>query len=269
MKTLMWLLALMVLGCGQESALMAAAQPETASASSRALQSEVTLRFAFDWGVTQSEALVKGNTLRFEYEAARIQACTGTFQDAPAWVATAHYVLGDAPERTVQVGGYTASGFSSVIQLDREGPLVVWFEVTNRWGCQWFDSAYGQNYHFAVTDSSTVRFNADWSTSVDGDFSNARAISLEYAMERLPGCRARVYGQPAWDIMAYARFDGGPVKSAVVTRGFGGERRPVPGSFSVPTGAREMEIWFLNTDAAGCSQYDSNWGQNYRLLLPH
>ena len=241
--------------------------PEDTASTQQGLQAETTISFSFDWQTRQSSALVKGNRLRIEYAASRIQSCLGNYEDNPAWVATAHYVLGDAPERTVQVGGYTPSGFSSIVELDREGELTMWFEVTNRWGCPWFDSAYGQNYRFSVTDASTVNFNADWTISRPADLSNAKAINIEYALERLPTCRAYYRGYAAWDILAYARFDGGPVQSTTVTRGFGAERVAVPAAFTVPAGAKDMEVWFFNSDAFSCHQYDSNWGDNYHLQL--
>ncbi|MBX7114480.1 MAG: hypothetical protein K1X64_09130 [Myxococcaceae bacterium] len=262
MKTFFPLLMLLS-ACGFDSVQAPSPQATTR----QNLQAESTLTFNSDWTVRQSSALVMGEQLRIEYNAARIQNCLGNYQDNPAWVATAHYILGDAPERTVQVGGYTSSGFSSVVPLDREGELTLWFEVTNRWGCQWFDSAYGQNYHFNVTDASTVHFNADWSISRPDDLSSAKAIRVEYALERLPTCRAYYRGYAAWDILAYARFDGGPVQSTPVTRGFGAERVAVPAAFTVPAGAKDMEVWFFNSDEFGCHLYDSNWGQNYHLQL--
>lgn len=268
MRTLACALAtLLLLSCSDPATSGLAPGDDETTQAHQGLQAEAVLQFNADWSVRQSAALVQGNRLRFEYSASRIQDCLGNFEGNPGWVATAHYLLGDAPERTVQVGGYTPSGFSSLIELDREGELTVWFEVTNRWGCQWFDSAYGQNYRFPVTTAATVRFNADWTMNVEGDLSTAKAINVEYALERLPNCRAHYHGQPAWDILAYARFDGGPTQNVTVTRGFGNDRAAVPGAFAVPAGAREMELWFFASDAFSCRQYDSNWSQNYHVKL--
>lgn len=266
MKLFSPVMVLLLSACGVELAAPVDKSREVASAR-HSLQGEATLMFNADWTIRQSAALVKGHRLRIEYNAARIQNCLGELNNNPAWVATAHYVLGDAGVRDVQVGGYTSSGFSSIIELDREGELTMWFEVTNRWGCQWFDSAYGANYKFPVTDAATVHFNADWTLSTEGDLANAKAINIDYAVDRLPSCRAIYRGQPAWEILAYARFDGGPVSSTPVTRGFGNTRVSAPAAFAVPAGAKQMELWFFNSDAFGCHVYDSNWSQNYFVQL--
>ncbi|MGV3620431.1 MAG: DUF6209 family protein [Archangium sp.] len=266
MKTLVASLAVVVLcGCGPQSAVLEGDDPTSTSQSDLAAQA--TLQFNADWSVRQSAALVKGGELRIEYSAQRIQDCLGMQNGQPAWVATAHYVLGDAPERTVQVGGYSTTGVPSVLTLDREGPLTLWFEVTNVWGCQWFDSAWGQNFHFNVSTATPVKFNADWSTQVLGDLSSAKVLSIEYAIERLPNCRSWYRGMAAWEILAYVRFDGGPVKSAVATRQIGQQRLSSPANFDIPDGAQQAEVWFYASDIGGCTQWDSNYGANYQLSL--
>lgn len=265
MKALMPCLAVFVMcGCGVESSALVI-NDERSSTVQSDLTSQATLQFSADWTVRQSAALVNGGELRIEYSTQRIQDCLGMQNGQPAWVATAHYVLGDAPERTVQVAGYSTSGIPSMLQLDREGPLTLWFEVTNVWGCRWIDSAYGQNFHFNVSNATTVKFNADWTIQELGDLSTAKVLSIDYALERLPNCRAWYRGFAAWEILAYVRFDGGPVQSTVTTRQIGQQRLSAPANFAIPEGAHSAEVWFYASDIGGCTQWDSNYGQNYHL----
>ena len=47
--------------------------PEDTASTQQGLQAETTISFSFDWQTRQSSALVKGNRLRIEYAASRIQ----------------------------------------------------------------------------------------------------------------------------------------------------------------------------------------------------
>lgn len=103
-----------------------------------------------------------------------------------------------------------------------------------------------------------VRFLSDWSHKQDGYIHPGEPLSIEYAEERLPQCRARRYGQDAWSIMVGMRFypdcreQSGVVKSGSLT-------------VEVPIDATRIELWFKNTDNTGCVAWDSRYGQNYWL----
>lgn len=258
-----WLLIAAVSGCGVE-----AVQGDEVSTDARGLTAPTTeLQFNFDWTVRAGGPLVQGAKATLLYQTARVQECTGDFNGQPAWVVTAHSVLGDGPEKTEIVGGLGATLTPKIIDLDRTGVLKIWFEVTNRWGCRWFDSNFGQNYVFDVVSGAGVRFNQDWSTTVEGTLGQSGAMIVEYALERLPLCRAWYRGFAAWGVVAYARFDGGPLLSAPVMRREGQDLVAAPAAFAIPPGAKEVELWFFNSDIGGCQQYDSNWGQNYHLSV--
>lgn len=102
----------------------------------------------------------------------------------------------------------------------------------------------------------SVRFLSDWSHEQDGYIRPGEPLSIEYAEERLPSCRARRYGQDAWSITAGMRFhpdrreQSGVVKSGSLT-------------VEVPIGATKIELWFKNTDHTGCAAWDSRYGHNY------
>ena len=242
---------------------------DTLAASANALQTVVTLRFRSDWRVEQSAALVKGGRARIEYDAARLNTigCYGEQNGIPQYAVTAHYTLADAAEKLVVVSGLVPGGKVEEIDIDRDGLLTVWFEVTNRWGCHQWDSNFGNNFVFSALTPSVVTFGADWSVTPQTSLRGAKALAVDYALQRLPECRATYAGLPAWEILAYARFDNGAVSQAVTTRMDGSARLPAPATFAVPEGAHQVELWFFNSDRGGCSRYDSNWGNNYRLTL--
>jgi hypothetical protein len=104
----------------------------------------------------------------------------------------------------------------------------------------------------------SVNFLSDWSHEQKGDIRPGEPMSIEYAEERLPSCRARRYGQDAWSIVAYMRFHPGSREENGMV---------VAGSLAVdvPTDATGIEVWFRNTDYTGCSAWDSRYGQNYWL----
>lgn len=256
----------LLVACGVGSEAQVGPGDETAQQSGQSLGAVVTLRFRGDWTTQQSAALVKGAQARIEYDASRVGDCGGVQNGVPQYSVTAHYVLGDAPEKTVTVAGLIPGGVVEPIALDREGELVVWFEVSNRWGCHQWDSAYGANYRFNVAEPKTITFAQGWSVSA-GSLVGAKALAVSFALERLPECRQGYNGLPTWEILAYARFDGGAVQQAVATKVIGTTRVPAPATFAVPAGAQSVELWFMNSDRAGCVRYDSNWGQNYRFSL--
>jgi hypothetical protein len=107
---------------------------------------------------------------------------------------------------------------------------------------------------------ATVRFLSDWSQQQDGEIRAGELLHIEYDPQRLPHCRSSRYGQPAWSIAAYLRFHpGGQEESGRVAPG------PQPWEITVPNDAKNIELWFNNTDQSGCASWDSRYGQNYWL----
>ena len=101
-----------------------------------------------------------------------------------------------------------------------------------------------------------MKFLPDWSSEQNGDIRPGESLSIEYASERLPRCRASRYGQDAWSITAGMRFhpNGQEQNGAVVAASL---------TVKVPTDATKIELWFKNTDTTGCVAWDSRYGQNY------
>ncbi|MGB6163575.1 MAG: DUF6209 family protein [Pseudonocardiaceae bacterium] len=111
----------------------------------------------------------------------------------------------------------------------------------------------------------SLKFLSDWSYEHNGDIRAGESLSIEYASERLPRCRASRYGQDAWSIIAGIRFhpDGQEQSGAVTARGKNGAVVAAPLAVEIPSNATKIELWFKNTDENGCVAWDSRYGQNY------
>ena len=92
-------------------------------------------------------------------------------------------------------------------------------------------------------------------------------LTVDYDLGRLPHCRQTYNGMGTWEILAYYRFDGGEVKYVPITAPQGMDRVKAPAKIAIPEGAWWVELWFKNTDRAGCVGWDSNFGQNYRFAV--
>jgi hypothetical protein len=103
---------------------------------------------------------------------------------------------------------------------------------------------------------STLRFLSDWTVHEDADAGAGDALRIEYAVERLPTCRASYRGQDAWNIAGYVRFHPSMELESVALKSGSAE-------VQVPDGASRVELWFNNTDNTGCVAWDSAYGRNY------
>jgi hypothetical protein len=118
----------------------------------------------------------------------------------------------------------------------------------------------------AVSGVTLVELTADWRITPSAPIVGTGQVRIRYDLARLPNCRARKYGLPAWDIVLYWRIDGGPVSSIPVTRLVNADREPFEPVFTLPAG-RDLEMWFHSSDVAGCSEWDSNYGRNHHLRI--
>lgn len=92
------------------------------------------------------------------------------------------------------------------------------------------------------------------------------ALYLVYDPQRLPQCRATKYGRPAWGLAPYVRAPGsGPFEAQSLQRLEAGlENGPLlTAVFHAAT--KGLEVYVVNSDAAGCVAWDSHFGQNFVL----
>lgn len=116
-------------------------------------------------GIEVTGTPTQGKKVRVSYQSARLPDCRGTNNNGtPAWSITGHASLNGGTPKSFLVAGHSPTGkklpTSHFISLPEEGELQIWFEVTNRWGCQAWDSNFGQNHRFAV--ASNQPNSPDW-----------------------------------------------------------------------------------------------------------
>ncbi|MEU7904920.1 DUF6209 family protein [Actinoplanes sp. NPDC049118] len=113
-----------------------------------------------------------------------------------------------------------------------------------------------------------IRFSPDWSTTVEGAIVANAPVLIDFDPARLPACRAQYAGGDAWSIGVEYRIDGGAVQRRPVTE-LNSNRRQVKvlASLALGAGTQELELWFVSGDRAGCREYDSQYGANYRFAV--
>jgi hypothetical protein len=96
-----------------------------------------------------------GDSLIVDYDLGRLTTCRGTDNGRPTWDVTAFVQLDDGPIQSGSVtqpaGIYRRIDAPATFQSTPGAhDLKVWFENTDRSGCQAWDSNDGQNYHFRM-----------------------------------------------------------------------------------------------------------------------
>jgi hypothetical protein len=119
----------------------------------------------------------------------------------------------------------------------------------------------------------TFSFHDTWEETRWGTLRQGGYLTVQYDIDRLPGCRGTHDGHPAWDVVAFARFlPGGQILSGSV-RGLvtdmgtpTSEGVDLPWTTRIPADAEAVELWFQNHTGAGssCQSWDSDFGRNYR-----
>lgn len=238
-----------------------------------AAQGTPTLTFNADWSTQQSvNPLPPGGTVAIVYDESRLSQCRGTTSSGgPAWSITGYFQLNGGAVQSFWVAGHDPAGGTSqpsiTLPAGESGDLALWFEVTSLYGCQAWDSNYGNNYHFNVGAPPSIQFNADWSETVVGTLQRGQDFVVDYELSRLPSCRATYNGMDTWDVAVQYRFDGGAVQEKSVTVVNGYSRSQTPITLTAPAGASSVEMWFKNWDRGSCVTWDSNYGQNYFFSL--
>jgi len=138
---------------------------------------------------------------------------------------------------------------------------------------------YGAGSGFALGDEGAcapvfgrVSFFDSWGEHLSGTLRQGGYLAIDYAIDRLPKCRGTHNGYPAWDIVAYARFEpGGQLLSGSVRELENVNGQPTNTAHArelalkIPGDATSVQIWFRNYTGAGssCEAWDSNYGKNY------
>lgn len=137
--------ATMVLGCGHEVLTEEGAQAEAVVTP--------TITFGADWSQRVTGTIVAGQPVRIDYAASRLSQCRGETNNLPAWAITGFFRVNGGASQTFRVAPDLSTPPAPVLVTlpNATGRLEMWFQVTNRWGCNAWDSNYGSNYRFTVS----------------------------------------------------------------------------------------------------------------------
>jgi hypothetical protein len=256
-----------VTACGGQ---LRPAEGETVAADSVATP---TLSFGADWSVTQSAPVVAGASAVIHYDPARLPNCRAVYHGFPAWGISAYYAVDGGQAFTAPVTQFvngTVVAVDATIVVPPGHDLAVWFSNSDEYGCSQWDSSYGNNFHFSVTESvPALHFRwPSWSVEQSAPLAAGSDILVDYDIRRLPYCRQDYNGMQTWDVTFNYRFDGGAAQSASVTTSPNDYNRvQAPARITTPTGARSMDVWFENHDRTGCQTWDSAYGSNYHFAF--
>lgn len=118
-----------------------------------------------------------------------------------------------------------------------------------------------------TSDAATLELTSAFETIVTGEATAGKGIRVEYALERLPQCRGNVGGGgPGWNITGYYSENGGAAKTFEVSAlAPDGKDRVAKSARIVPAQGGDVAIWFQVSSRWGCSEFDSQFGQNFHL----
>jgi hypothetical protein len=123
----------------------------------------------------------------------------------------------------------------------------------------------------AFTSQAVVQFLPDWLQTRQGEILRGSSFGIEFAPERLTGCRRNWRGAEVWDIEALVRFHPrgelvrGGLMDEIRTGGVVAALSPKRLDITVPSDTTQIEMWFHNFVEIGgrCDAWDSRVGENY------
>jgi hypothetical protein len=238
---------------------------------------DAKIAFTADFQTKVSGAPRAGKGLVVDYALSRLPQCRGNVGGGgPGWNITGYYSESGGPAKTFEVSALSADGKDRVtkptrIPLASGGDLALWFQVTSRWGCSEFDSAFGQNFHVDVQGpepqaDARILFKKDGAVEQSGELRAGGKVEVRYEQARLPQCRRQQAGMPQWTITGFASLAGAPAATFQTGRPEGADRAEIDAILPLPR-AGELALWFQVTSLGGCNAYDSKNGQNYTFRI--
>lgn len=269
---LLFVLGLVAVGCSAETTDSSEPAGDVSD-----VTSEATLSLSADFKTKLVGRPAAGKGLRVEYALERLPQCRGNVGGGgPGWTITGFYSENGGPAKTFEPTALTPDGKDRVskpvtIPLTQGGDLALWFQVSSRFGCSQYDSAFGQNYHLDVAGpppdaSASIVFKKDGSIAQDGALRAGSKVKIRYEQDRLPDCRRSQGGYPQWSISGFASIAGGQPQSFQTGRPEGSDREEIDAILDLPRSG-ELALWFQVNDVGGCNKFDSNNGQNYRFRI--
>ena len=267
------LIGLVVAGCSAPTS----SSPSAPTSDEADFTESATIKLGADFKTELLGKPTAGKGIRVEYALERLPQCRGNVGGGgPGWTITGFYSENGGPAKTFDPTTLSPDGTDRVakattITPGQGGDLALWFQVTSRWGCSEYDSAFGQNYHFDVAGpppdaSASIVFDKDGSVAQDGTLRAGGKVKIRYEQDRLLACRRVQQGNPVWTITGFASISGAPPETFQTGRPDGSDRVAIDAVVDLPR-AGELALWFQVTSLGGCSEFDSKNGQNYRFSI--
>ena len=160
-----------------------------------------TITFASDFTSSVSAPLVAGRSITIDYDLERLPACRARYAGASAWsvFAVARFLPMNVVQQVVLSDHSVSPSAKKLATLNApEGAteLVIYFQNNDRAGCNAYDSAFGDNYHFVVGDEAP-----QW-------LGNVAAVTSRASSSRCEGAVA---------VTGDVRYDSGTRQRPVVT----------------------------------------------------
>lgn len=260
-------------GCAADSSDAAATPGDEQDVTSDA----ATLKLSSDFKTSLVGEPTTGKGIRVEYALERLPQCRGNVGGGgPGWNIGGYYSENGGPAKSFEVAALSPDGKDRVAKAARivpaqGGDLAIWFQVSSRFGCSEFDSAFGQNFHLTVKGavpeaSASITFGKDGNPVKTGELKAGGKVKLRYEQARLPDCRRTERGNPVWNITGFAQIDREASRTFDTGRAEGSERKEVEALIDLPH-AGELSLWFQVTSLGGCMKYDSQSGANYKFRI--
>jgi hypothetical protein len=124
------------------------------AAGGKADGSLTTITFDRDWNESANGTLEAGSVVRVAYDLDRLTTCRGSTNGSDVWGITGWAMFDDGtPEAFAvsQLQGGRAVPVTAELEIPARAHVVeLWFQITNRWGCNAYDSNFGGNYVFEL-----------------------------------------------------------------------------------------------------------------------
>jgi hypothetical protein len=116
-----------------------------------------------------------------------------------------------------------------------------------------------------TANDATIDLTKDFHVKEDGHALVGAGVVVNYDLERLPQCQT---SGTDWNITGFYSENGGPPQSFEVTEvAPDGHSRVAKAARIVPTAGGDVALWFKVSNAAGCSQFDSDFGANFHVAV--
>lgn len=116
----------------------------------------------------------------------------------------------------------------------------------------------------ALDGAATITFGASGQPQVSGALRVGGKTDVSYDPARLQDCRGSKYGYPAWAISGFYQIGQGPVVSFTAVKP--NQDGTVTTKATIDLYAEgDLAVWFQNSNAFGCSAWDSVYGANYHF----